>query len=129
MICETTVKRFCCEDISRIENYEEAVNSSETWDCHHRLETKCPIYKPTVKELKEWNLYYNRPANELIFLTRAEHNKLHNKGRTSPNKGKCMSEETKGKISESQKGHTVSEGTKRKMSEARKAYWARKRGI
>lgn len=30
------------------------------------------------KELKEKNYYYNRPACELIFLTRTEHAKLHN---------------------------------------------------
>ena len=27
--------------------------------------------------MKELGLYYNRPASELIFLTRYEHNKLH----------------------------------------------------
>lgn len=30
--------KYCDGDISLIENYKEAVNSKEKWDCHHRLE-------------------------------------------------------------------------------------------
>ena len=30
-------KDYCCEDISNIENYYVALNSSEEYDCHHRL--------------------------------------------------------------------------------------------
>ena len=74
MICERTVKNFCCEDISLIENYERAINSPERWDCHHRLETELGLSR---QELKDLNLYLNRPANELIFLTRKEHVILH----------------------------------------------------
>ena len=34
-------------------------------------------YINSMKDLIMMNLYYNRPAEELIFLTRAEHKKLH----------------------------------------------------
>ena len=74
MICKGTVKSFCCEDISLIENYNKAINSNEMWDCHHKLEIEL---NKSVKELKDLNLYLNRPANELIFLTRKEHVILH----------------------------------------------------
>ena len=33
------VKYFCCEDISLIENYKDAVeDKTQIWDCHHRRE-------------------------------------------------------------------------------------------
>ena len=69
-------KIFCKEDISLIENYEQAVNDkTQIWDCHHRLEIELNLSRD---ELKERDLYYNRPASELILLTHAEHQKLHN---------------------------------------------------
>lgn len=74
MICNNMVKKYCCEDISLIENYKEAVNSNEIYDCHHRLEMDL---KKTPKELQELNIYYNRPANELIFITHGDHSRLH----------------------------------------------------
>ena len=38
-----SVKKYCCEDISLIENYIEAVSDdSQVWHCHHRLETHYP---------------------------------------------------------------------------------------
>ena len=48
------------------------------WDIHHRRE--CDSEGRTLfthKQLKEKNLYYNRPASELIFVTRSMHCKLH----------------------------------------------------
>ena len=80
MICERTVKRFCCEDLSLIENYELAVNdTTQTWDCHHRGEV-LPCGRFSRDDLKKFGLYFNRPAAELIFLTKAEHIRLHFKG-------------------------------------------------
>lgn len=76
---------YCCEDISLIENYEIAVNSPEKYDCHHKLEIQGNNIL-SVKELKEQNLYYKRPAKELIFLTHKEHCRIHGKLRC-PNKG------------------------------------------
>lgn len=74
------INKFCCEDISLIENYEKAINDSQMWECHHRLEvSEEGIFSP--KELKEKGLYYHRPANELIFLTRKDHDTLHGANR------------------------------------------------
>lgn len=117
-------KNYCCEDISKIENYNKAMaDTTQTWDCHHRLELQNGNYV-SWKKLKKDGLYYNRPASELIFLTKSEHRKLHCKI-------KPMSEEVKKQISQTLKGKYVgekhpmygkhfSDETKRKMSEAHK---------
>ena len=123
MISERSAKRYCCEDISLIENYKEAINSNEKWECHHRLETEL---NKSVKELKDLNLYFNRPANELIFLTKQQHDSLHlsinnmkykpfqipwNKGKKGLqicwHKDKHWDKETKEKISNTLKGRTA----------------------
>lgn len=71
------VYSFCKEDVSLIENYEQAINdTTQTWDIHHRLE-ELGLSKA---ELKEQGLYINRPASELIFLTHSDHMKLHHIG-------------------------------------------------
>ena len=76
MICEKSAKKYCCEDLSLIENYELAINdTTQTWDCHHRRES---IY--SAKDLIEIGEYWKRSAAELIFLTPFEHNSLHKKG-------------------------------------------------
>lgn len=37
MINEFNVNAFCCEDISKIENYDKAVaDKTQTWHCHHK---------------------------------------------------------------------------------------------
>lgn len=74
MINETQAKRYCCEDISLIENYTEAITDSKMWDLHHRAETDEVL---TKKELIAQGRYRKRPASELIFLTRAAHRQLH----------------------------------------------------
>ena len=39
MISEIKLKRYCCEDISLIENYEKAIaDITQIWVCHHRFE-------------------------------------------------------------------------------------------
>lgn len=125
MIKEYNVKKYCCEDISKIENYELAINDkTQTWDCHHRGEI-LPCGRFSINDLKKFNLYWNRPANELIFLTHSEHRKLH-----KPNLGKQHSEESKQKIANSLKGKKRkhhSEEAKRKMSEVRKLYWQKRK--
>ena len=79
MINKKYAKRFCSEDISLIENYQQAISDEErTWDIHHRRE--CDENGRTLftkKQLIEMNLYYNRPASELVFVTRSMHWKLH----------------------------------------------------
>ena len=120
-------KKFCNEDISLIENYENAIaDQNQTWHCHHRRELET-----SRKELIKIGEYYNRPANELIFLTQKEHRALHNtlafKGKTTWMKGKHHTEEAKQKISIANKGQTPwnkgkhhSAETKRKMAIANK---------
>lgn len=70
-------KRYCCDDISLIENYHEALNSGKKYEIHHRKETDENL---TFRELKEMGLYYKRPADELIFLDEFTHKSLHQKG-------------------------------------------------
>ena len=109
MICEETAKKYCCEDLSLIENYELAINdTTQTWDCHHRRES---IY--SAKDLIEIGEYWKRSAAELIFLTHSEHNRLHFKGVPK-------SEATKKAMSEARKGVPKSEAHKKAIGEAHK---------
>lgn len=136
MIDLIAAKKYCCDKLYLIENYDKAINDeSQTWDCHHRLETELNL---TTKELKEKDMYFNRHASELIFLTHSEHTKLHNSLRdyssiersrkiSKGNKGRKDSEETRRKKSEAQRGEKNSiygthrsEETKRKMSKSLK---------
>lgn len=79
MINEKCAKSYCSEDIALIENYQEAISDEEKmWDIHHRKE--CDENGRTLftkKQLKEMNLYLNRHASELIFVTKSMHMKLH----------------------------------------------------
>lgn len=79
-INKKTYQAFCIEsEWSLIENYDKAkADNFKGWDCHHKLELH-PDYslRFTKKSLQDLDLYYNRPANELIFLTHSEHAKLH----------------------------------------------------
>lgn len=78
MICETTVRKYCKDDISLIENYYEADKSEEVYHCHHKREIDSNGNETSIEELKNAGLYYNRPAYELIFLTTKEHHYMHN---------------------------------------------------
>ena len=131
--------KLYCSDIENVENYEKAkADNFKGWDCHHRLEThnsdgeRC-LVNISAAELQALDMYYNRPASELIFLTKSEHHSLHSKGEYNPNygkpswnKGKKMSAETRRKISELKKGnkntlgyhHT--DGSKNKIAESMK---------
>lgn len=119
MICEKTLKKLCKDDVTKIENYEQAMADTETWDCHHRLELHPDnSVRFTSKSLKKLDLYYNRHASELIFLTHSEHMSMHNKGKT-------LSAETRQKVSETHKGEKSnwygkhhSESSRKKISEA-----------
>lgn len=137
---------FCCEDTSLIENYDKAVaDTTNKWVIHHRLETHFPdgTERPTnahlsINELKAQDMYYNRPAKELIFMTRSDHQALHNKKlighkHTEEAKQKMreaslnMSAETRKKMSEALKGRKLSEEHKRHISESqmgRPGTWA-----
>lgn len=71
------------EQIEQIENYELAKKDDfNGWHIHHRLEThnsdgERRLVNISKQELVALEMYYNRPANELIFLTASEHRKLH----------------------------------------------------
>ena len=121
-----------CKDYKNIENYEKAAaDDFKGWHCHHRLETHTSdgerrLVDISMDELKALGMYYNRPAEELIFLTSREHNTF-NKGRPGPNKGKKFSEEARRKMAEAKKGKPsprkgkkLSEETKKKLSESHK---------
>ena len=137
MINEKSAKKFCCEDLSLIENYKLAINdNTQTWECHHRGEV-LPCGRFSQDDLKKFGLYYKRPAAELIFLTPSEHRQLHNKGVpklylkgvpkseehkkaiSEAKKGVPKSEEHKKALSEALKGHSVSEATKKAIGEAK----------
>lgn len=118
MISKTRIEKYCCEDISKIENYDKAMaDTTQVWDCHHRLEIQGQ-FTNSVRLLKRCGVYYNVPASQLILLQPSDHMKLHHGGIHNPNIGRNHSEETRKKMSEAQKGHKVSEETRRKLSEA-----------
>lgn len=105
MINLDNARKYCREDISLIENYEQASKDLlETWHLHHRKESEY-----SMKELKDLGLYHKRPASELVFLTKSQHHSLHNKG-------KHHSEEARRKMSETRKGIPKSEEHKKKIS-------------
>ena len=74
---------YCKDDISKIENYKKAVNdNTQMYEIHHRNElTLDGKFAHTKEDLIRMNMYYDRPCNELIFLTKAEHTSLHMKVR------------------------------------------------
>ena len=112
--------KYYCKNYQDIENYEKALaDNFKCWQCHHRLETHTSdgerrLVDITRDELKALDMYYNRPADELIFLTESEHYILHKKG-------KPRSAETRKKISIAMKckpGKPHSEESKKKIAEA-----------
>ena len=135
MIHEYNAKRFCKDDISKIENYDKAVaDTTQTWDLHHRDEVKVlpsgMEVRRSKEELIENGRYWACPANELIFLTHSEHLRLHKqgvKGENHPRYGKHHSADTRKKMSDARKGEKCylygkhhSEETLKKISQATK---------
>ena len=101
-------------DETLIENYDKAIaDTTQTWVCHHRRELE-PDRK-TVEDLKALGLYWNRPPEELIFLTSSDHWKLHTQGENNPMFGKSSWEkfteekkaDRKRRYSKSMKGKNV----------------------
>ena len=86
-------------DITKIENYKLALADKDiVWHCHHRREL-VPDRKTAI-ELIEMGLYFNRPPEELVFLTPEEHMRLHGIGQNNPMSGKsswekCTTEQRK----------------------------------
>lgn len=102
-----------------IENYELAkAHDFKGWCIHHRDEYKVlpsgiEVFR-TKSELIEDGRYYNCPANELIFMTIAEHQAYHMKHITKERR-KNMSLKAKGST---KKSPTLA--TRKKISEAKK---------
>lgn len=138
-----------CKDFENIENYDKALaDNFKGWDCHHRLQTHTSdgerrLVNISAAELKALDMYYNRPAEELIFLTESEHYLLHpsmlgkhhseeakkkigkaskkrNTGEKNPMYGKCHSAESRRKMSEAAKRRQFSEEHRNKLNETRK---------
>ena len=88
MINKKNAKSYCSEDISLIENYQAAISDEEsTWEIHHRRE--CDENGRTLltgKQLIKMDLYKNRPASELIFVTKQMHMKIHREMRSKAGK-------------------------------------------
>lgn len=123
MLCEYTVKHYVREgELEKIENYDKAIaDKTQLWDCHHRLElTLEGDFAHTREDLKRMGMYYNRPYFELIFLTRAEHRRLHSEGVK-------FSEERIKNLSKALKGRKLSEETRNNMREAQLKRWANAR--
>ena len=106
-------------DPKLIENFEAAENdTTQTWVCHHRREL-VPDRK-SAEELVDMGLYWNRPPEELIFLTNSEHKRLHSTGENNPMHGKdswakCTPEERADRAS--RYSHTM------KGVNSRKKFW------
>ena len=127
-------RSFCKDSLDQIENYQQAqAEGFKGWCIHHRREIQPDGTIVSMQELKDQNLYYGRPASELIFMRKQEHHSLHNKGMNlseehrqklseakkgehNPNFGKHHSEDHRQKISEALKGKHHSEERRQKNS-------------
>ena len=105
-------KSYCSEQLELIENYMAAkADDFEGWCIHHRLEIQPDGTHMSRQELKDKDLYYGRPASELIFMRRPEHKRLHWLG-------KHHSAEARKKMSESHKGKHLPAEHRKKLSES-----------
>lgn len=124
MINVNQARLYCKEDISLIENYNEAIASIEKYDCHHRDELKTLpsgiIARRSYKDLKENDRYYNCHANELIFLKHSEHISLHAKYN---NTLRTLSVATKKKIGAKSKGRKTTLGKTWQTSKFGKGFY------
>lgn len=83
-------------------------DETQVWHCHHRLETHTSdgekrLIDLTPTELRALGVYYDRPPEELIFLTSEEHRKVHTPW-NKDKKTRPLSESHKAKISAAMKG-------------------------
>lgn len=117
--------KHLCSNIENVENYEKAkADEFKGWVLHHRLETwtsdgdRRPI-NISPEELQALDMYWHRPSEELIFVTKAEHNVLHHTGNNYM-LGHRHSETTKKKQSEAHIGKAFSEEHRKKLSDSHK---------
>ena len=134
-------KKYCCEPLELVESYAAAeADNFAGWCIHHRLEIQ-QDKRVSRQELKDKDLYFHRPASELVFMKVSEHHSLHHKDKVISAEarkrisealkgekcyifGKHLSEETRQKMSEAHKGKHRSEDHCKKIAEARKGmHW------
>ena len=105
---------FCSEPLELVENYQQAkADNFAGWCIHHRLEIQQDGTRVPMQQLIDQNLYYGRPASELVFMKVGEHATLHHKD-------KVISEETRQKIAESHKGKHLLAEHRKKIAKALK---------
>lgn len=95
--------KYCCEDLSLVENYDKAIADKEnTWHVHHRDEIRVlpsgMVVRRSIQDLVDAGRYYQCPANELIFVTQEMHNTIHFLGCVGNRKGSTQSTETRLKL-------------------------------
>ena len=125
--CRDCWTKYCREPLEQIENFKAAeAENFVNWVVHHRAEI-LPCGNFSVNDLKCHNLYFGRPASELIFMRDHDHRSMHKAGANHPFFGKHHSEESRQKISESlkgrpshKKGKRIPEEVKHKISESLK---------
>lgn len=111
--------RNVCSTYEQVENYEKAIEDVEQlWELHHRREID---ENKSMQQLIDEGKYFDVAPEELIFLTRSEHRKLHNEGKiASEAVRKKISERAKQRTGESNSmfGKHHSEAAKKEISEA-----------
>lgn len=92
--------KYCSEELSKVENYDKAILNPNDYCLHHKNGVNT-----SREELIEHDLYFNRPAKELIFLTKSEHTSLHAKisGFATSQKGRKRTPEKNAKMVETRK--------------------------
>lgn len=109
---------FAPGELCKIENYELAKADGFTgWVIHHRLGispdgTPGKLRRVLVSE----NLYYSRPANELLFLTASEHIKLHYRAMAKKRHNTYIGTHEQTSPRRTREGTTMSKLTRMKMS-------------
>ena len=115
MINEKQARKYCKEDLYKIENYDKAIaDTTQTWECHHILGEIL-----SKEQLEAHDFYYNVPACMLKFVTSSEHRRIHNKDNTF-SLGLKRTAEARKKLSDAHKGKTLSKEHRRKLSESHK---------
>ena len=79
-----------CKDYHLCEGYEKSINSSEEYFLHHIQGENI-----SAEELIEKDLYFNCEPENLRWVTKTEHMKIHNR---------CMRFESRKKMSEAKRG-------------------------
>lgn len=106
MISKNAKYKRYCDDIAKIEGYEEAVSSPEKYVIHHRREVQNGVQIWTRHELINIGHYFNVDASDLIFMKQKDHTSLHKNAYDPKRKCLCkvMTDEQKDKLSKAHQG-------------------------